>query len=256
MQTLLQYPSTDGIQLNGIFQEAESPKRAVVMMHGLSSSKEEPIYSVLCSRLLPLDVNCFRFDFRGHGKSSGAPEEMTIRGEVDDIAASLHLVRKRWQLPVSILAASFGAATTLTYLQKYGTEGIESLVLLNPVLDLERTFLKPELPWAQRSFHAEGFRSLNEKGYLLIDGNFRMGKDVVEEMKTVRPYETLRSTSLPTLTLHGDQDTFVSYDIAKQYGFPNAQSRFVSIPGAEHGFGRPEETRLVADTIADWFAQL
>ena len=256
MQTHLQYPSTDGIQLDGVLLETEVPKRAVLMLHGINSSKEEPLYPLFADRLLPLGINSFRFDFRGHGKSTGQSEEMTIRGEVDDAAASLRLIRERWALPVSIIAASFGAATALMLLEKYGTEGIESLVLLNPVLDLERTFLKPELPWAKRSFHEEGFRSLKEKGYLLIDGHFRVGKSLIEEMETIRPYEVLRSLNLPTLTLHGDRDTFVSYDIARQYGRPNSRSRFVTIPGAEHGFGRPEDTRLLTETVVGWFATM
>ena len=256
MQTCLQYPSTDGIRLDGVFQETEAPKRSVLMLHGINSSKEEPLYPLLANRLLPLGINSLRFDFRGHGKSAGKSEEMTLRGEAEDAAVSLKLIRDRWTLPVSIIAASFGAAALLKLLKEYGTEGVESLVLLNPVLDLERTFLKPELPWARRSFHEEGFRSLKERGYLLIDGHFRVGKALIEEMKTFRPYDVLCSLELPTLTLHGDRDTFVSYDIARQYGYPNPRSRFVTIPGAEHGFGRPEDTRVLIETVIQWFAAL
>ena len=83
-----------------------------------------------------------------------------------------------------------------------------------------------------------------------------MGKSLIEEMETIRPYEVLRSLNLPTLTLHGDRDTFVSYDIARQYGRPNSRSRFVTIPGAEHGFGRPEDTRLLTETVVGWFATM
>lgn len=63
MQTHLQYPSTDGIQLDGVLLETEVPKRAVLMLHGINSSKEEPLYPLFADRLLPLGINSFRFDF-------------------------------------------------------------------------------------------------------------------------------------------------------------------------------------------------
>ena len=53
MQTHLQYPSTDGIQLDGVLLETEVPKRAVLMLHGINSSKEEPLYPFLPTGCFP-----------------------------------------------------------------------------------------------------------------------------------------------------------------------------------------------------------
>lgn len=253
-ETTLRYPSSDGIILCGIYCQAhadQSVAGSVLLAHGISVDKdEEGFFTQLAHELACAGYSSLRFDFRGHGESTGKQEEMTVGGEYQDLAASVRHLRSLSHAPLSIIAASFGAASACRLLAE--RSDIRSAVLLNPVLDLRATFLRPTLPWAKQSFHEAGFEHASQHGYLLLDGHFRIGTALIDEMANVFPYRDLQRTAIPVLTIHGDADTYVPYEIAKQYGVPNQASRFVPVPDAEHGFGRPHERDFVIRHSLSW----
>ena len=248
------YPSTDSVQICALLHEpAESPKGNVVLAHGITVDKDEDgesqagigAFVQLADALCNAQYNILRFDFRGHGESGGLQEEMTIAGELLDLTASMDYARKRWPLPTALLAASFGAPSAVMYTAD--RQDIPCMVLWNPVLDLRRTFLEPDDPdgWAAQSFNPQGYAFLEEHGYMLLDGFFKLGKPLIGEMKKIKPFEYMKRIRCPVLTLHGDQDSYVPYEVAKKYARCNSQSEFVTVPGSEHGFGRPEDRQFV-----------
>jgi pimeloyl-ACP methyl ester carboxylesterase len=89
------------------------------------------------------------------------------------------------------------------------------LVLWNPVLDLRHTFLQPELPWGVENFGPAQRELLQRQGYLLVDGEFALGRVLFEEFGRYRPAEPFLTSRQPALVVHGDKDSYVSYDIAK-----------------------------------------
>src|SRR5699024_7320364 len=121
---------------------------------------------------------------------------------------------ERWPEPLSVLAASFGAVSSSLLLPVLGTR-IDSLVLWNPVLDLEHTFLNPELPWGMENFGPEQQRELDTSGCLWIDGEFPISPIMWREFSLYDPFSAYTSSRVPSLVVHGDQDTYVSYGIAK-----------------------------------------
>ena len=60
-------------------------------------------------------------------------------------------VKETTDLPIIVLAASFGAVSTLNYIKNENSSYISKLILLNPVLDLNATFIKPTLPWGKKN---------------------------------------------------------------------------------------------------------
>jgi alpha-beta hydrolase superfamily lysophospholipase len=247
------YESKDGTKLCAEWQDAVGSARGVVVLaHGITATKEEDgVFTALAEALAHHGFHSLRFDFRGHGESGGAQEDITIMGERKDLAASVEYARSRSPLLLGIVAASFGAVSACCYAES--STDVSCLVLWNPVLDLRKTFLEPELPWAQQSFNPQGFVFLKQHGYLLLDGHFKIGQQLIEEMKHQRPYECLSRLQIPVLTLHGDQDTYVSYDVSCQYGKPNSRSQFVTVPGSEHGFGPIQDRDFVISRTVEWF---
>lgn len=60
----------------------------------------------------------------------------------------------------------------------------------------------------------------------------------------------MNDLSIPVLTIHGDHDSMVPFEIAKKYGTPNNQCSFVTIEGADHGFTNPDDEDFThPDTI-------
>lgn len=231
------YSSKDGTRLCGIFLLPKKIKGFVLLTHGINVDKNEwdDLYVDMAKKLCDKGVASFRFDFRGHGESGGAEREMTIIGEVIDIAASVEQIKKKWTGKISIVSTSFSAGATIIYISRE-KNNIERVVLMCPVLDYDATFLRPTLAWARDSFNKIGYKHLSKKGFLLLDGEFEIGVKLVEEMKIIEPYAILQGTNLPVLTMHGDRDEMVPYNISKKYGKPNSKSKFLSIKDANHGF--------------------
>jgi len=126
----------------------------------------------------------------------------------------------------------------------------DQLVLWNPILDLRRTFIEPELPWGQANFTADAWRWAMTEGALLVDGAFELGRALLTEFGRYRPGEVFGSSDVPALILHGDRDSYVSYDIA----WAAAQARgciFHTVAGSDHGFDtREREDEAIAVTVA------
>lgn len=231
------YKSLDGIRLCGVFTIPAMPKGFTLMVHGITVDKNEwnNFYAELARILYERKIASFRFDFRAHGESEGLQRELTVMGELVDIKASIKKIKEKWKRKISIIAMSFGAGPAILYTAQ-NLDTVNCLILLCPVIDYESTFLNPIVPWAKESFNEKGFKDLEEKGFLLLDGVFEIGVKMVEEFRIIKPYEYLKKITCPVLTIHGDRDSMVPYKISKKYGSPNKFSKFVTLKGADHGF--------------------
>jgi len=167
-----------------------------VLAHGITGNREEGgLLSDLAARLGQRGFGSLRFDFRAHGQSVGAQDAMMIAGQVLDLAASVDWLGGHQPGPLCIVAASIGAVSTCRTWRRMAAWAC--LLLLNPVLDLQRTFLKPEAPWPGRSFNAAGFEHLEKHGFLWLDGHFKIGRTLVDEMRTCRLYQKLAGLDIP-----------------------------------------------------------
>ena len=249
----IQFRSVDGLKLYGILHKsAIKPNGNILMLHGITVDRnEEGLFTKTARRFCRNGYNVFRFDFRGHGESEGKQEDMTIIGEILDIDAAFTFLNAYQNLPTGMLIASFGAASGVIYAaNKFG---IACIVLWNPVLDLIKTFIHPVLPWGHASFNREGFKHLTEKGYLVLDNNFKVGAHLIWEMKLIKPYEYMKMIKCPVITMHGDQDTYVPFDVSERYYQCNPNSDFIPIFGSEHGFGKAQDQEIVINRSLDWF---
>ena len=251
-ETALRIASTDGVQLDArLTQTDETPKGMVVLVHGIASEKEEGgLYTRLAAALAAAGFDSLRFDFRGHGQSSGNSVDMTIRGETEDLSAAVACARQYSDAPLGILAASFGTVSTMNYLKEGGN--LRTLVLWNPVLDLQHTFTRPQMPWGKALFSEEKRAEMERTGVLHI-GAHSYGRRLFEEMETHFPYRVLEGLAIPVLTVHGDRDEITSYALSMQYGAPNEQSETLTLPGVGHGFGVKGQEAI--DASVAWFAR-
>lgn len=235
------FESIDGVELSGSFVPATDSQHYCLLAHGITGDKDEygDFHRNICDNLYESGIGSIRFDFRGHGESDLAQRDVTVLGLLLDIkAAYLKLCDKTDISELSVLASSFGSPPSIFFTQQY-SDKISNLILLNPVLDFEATFLRPIVPWARESFNDSGMDHLQEKGYLVLDGAFEIGAEMVEEFRYLSPTAVLSDFDTPILAIHGDEDTKVPHSITKQYGTPTSDSEFVTVPGAGHGFSDP-----------------
>ena len=97
--------SRRGVRLAGLLHlPAGAPRSpaapAVVLCHGMESTKEGTKHQALAARLTALGYVCLRFDFSYVGESGGAFEDLTISGEVEDLGGAVDfLTRARGRRP-------------------------------------------------------------------------------------------------------------------------------------------------------------
>jgi hypothetical protein len=77
----------DGLHLAAtIVTPDEAGDRAIVLVHGGGVTREEGgFFTRLAAGLGEAGVASLRFDFRGHGKSEGRQEELTLAAILNDI---------------------------------------------------------------------------------------------------------------------------------------------------------------------------
>jgi uncharacterized protein len=257
--TSLTLPSDD-LTLHATLVSADAPHGLALLAHGITADRHEDGFFTQLAAILAAKagISSLRFDFRGHGESSGPSTVATVDGEVRDINNALAELRTHEPgLPLGVIAASFGAVAA-SHLLAMNSADFAFAVLLNPVLDMRRTFIEPELPWARESFTPAAVRaSLVEGATLTIDDHFTISADFVRDMHVgPEPLELLADVRLPMLVVHGDADTYVSVGIAESFARTHPTTDFRAIVGAEHGFERAEDAAAVADIVADWINAL
>jgi alpha-beta hydrolase superfamily lysophospholipase len=224
----------------------------VILAHGITVDMDEGgMFVRLAERLAAEGFGVLRFSYRGHGKSGGTQRGVTVAGEMLDLQAAVDHAVAALPGPLSVLAASFGAVSTTISLP-YLTDRIHSLVLWNPVLDLRNTFVEPELPWGLENFNAAQRELLTSQGYLLVDGEYELGRVLFEEFHRYRPVDDFISSTVPALVVHGDHDGSVSYDIARTAAQRHTDCVVHTVKDSDHGFdSREREDEAIAVTV-DW----
>lgn len=250
----VELPSVDGVRLDAAIHPAtEGGNRgAVIQVHGINANMTEGgMFVRLADRLADAGFNVLRFSFRGHGGSGGTQRGATIAGELLDLQAAVEYTVERFPGRLSIVASSFGAVSTSLSLPWLG-DRLGRLALWNPVLDLQRTFVKAELPWGQENFSADQQTLLPTQGFLMLDGEFEVGRVLFEEFDHYRPLDYLVASTVPTLVVHGDRDSAVSYEIAQHAAAAKPNTEFHTVQGSDHGFDTREREDEAVTVTADW----
>jgi uncharacterized protein len=253
----LELTTDDGLWLDAVTHPAGGQPRlgTVIQAHGITVTMDEGgMFVCLADRLADSGFDVIRFSFRGHGGSGGTQRGVTIAGEMLDLQAAVVYARRALPGPLSIVAASFGAVATALSLP-YLADHLTGLVLWNPVLDLRHTFVEPQLPWGVQNFGPEQQERLRRGGFLLVDGEFELGRVLFEELKVYRPRDAFVACPVPALVLHGDRDSYVSYDIAKDAAAAQGQSQFHTVRGSGHGFDSPDREEEAIAVTVDWLTR-
>lgn len=103
----------DGIELATRSWLFEGRARAtVVLVHGLSASKDHPNVVALATKIRSCGVDVISYDARGHGSSGGSSTLGQM--ERNDVAAAVERARSR-HARVVVVGASMGAVAALSY---------------------------------------------------------------------------------------------------------------------------------------------
>ena len=252
------FQNSDNLKLCGILSKAKNPlfkNKCIVLCHGITVDKNESnnVFGILAKALNNVGFDVFRFDFRGHGESEGNSIDLTIAGEEKDLEAAVAFLKDKGYLEFGILGASFGGGAVCYYSSKH-QDTVKAVILMNSVIDYAEN-LNPTLPWTKKYWGKAAFEKIDKFGYTEIGSKkFKIGKEFVKDIKTLKPWIEALRLKIPVLFVHGDKDTYVSYNDSVKYSKMLENPQLVTIKGGEHGFSNSKEhLALAKKAIIDFF---
>jgi len=235
----LRLRTVDGFEI-AVVTHGRADQDVAVWMHGITVDKDEylGLYLDGAEFLEERGIASVRFDFRGHGDSSGTPGDFTVVGQNLDLRAVLDYVATKFGGPnvrIHLIRSSFGAPPAIFAAYRYQAQ-IASLCLIAPVLSYQRTFIHPETEWAQEIFSIKNLKGLDKKGRICFDKTFCVGHQLVEEMHIIDPSTALSQVRQRTLIFHGDKDSMVPYAATRQACRGLRHVHFVTLKNTDHGY--------------------
>lgn len=202
------FAAADGVQLHGWYVPCEAPRAFVLFSHGnggnLTHRKE------MLARLHGLRLAVLIYDYRGYGRSEGAPDEPGI---LADARAARRWLAERAGVPeteIVHLGESLGGGVAVDLAANDGARG---LILLSTFTSL------PDVA----AIH-----------YPLLPVRLLM-RSQLDSVSKIGRYPG------PTLVAHGDVDTLVPQELGRRlYEAATGQKRFVNLPGSDHNEDPPE----------------
>ena len=235
MEEEIHYSSTDDIELYGLLSQINGANEIVILCHGLKGDRtERGSFDHLVEALKANNINSFRLDFRGHGKSSGKDFEMTVSGEKEDLESTIKMLSKKGFEKIVVLGASFGASI-MSFVDYAKYSNVVGLISWYGALDYFGTI-------EEDSFFSEEHKKIAEKdGYFEIKSkrtgkSFRLGKDLYKEIYSLTPYIELSKVDLPILFVHGLKDKMVPYDLSIRVSELCKNSQLALIKNGDHTF--------------------
>ena len=232
------------------FKEIENAKANIILCHGITSDKNEynNFFLKFEAEILGQGLNSMRFDFRGHGDSNFREEDMTIAGELTDLETVSDFLHQENKLPQYIIASSFGSVSSILH-AKAKPSYLEGLILLNPVLDIKKTFISPGTAWSQKSINEKSISHLDEVGFIKLD-DYKMGPDLVSEFSQLSLLPSFIDLDIPIFILHGDDDNMVPLEYSIIFSKLNDDATLSVVEGVGHGFDDQQD--FVVKESIDW----
>lgn len=238
MEEKVFFETSDRLKLCGILSKAkDATDKCVILCHGIGYHKDEDedLFKNFSKRLCDLGFNVFRFDFRGHGESGGKSVDMTITGETMDLEAAVKFLQSKGFKDFGILSQSF-AGGAVSFFTASHQDVVKALVLWNSGIDYAEK-INPTLPWTTKYWGKPAFDRAEKFGFTEIGSKqFKVGRKLMDEVRTLKPWKELLKISTPTLFVHGDKDSYIRVEDSIKYSHMMKNAKLEIIKGANHGF--------------------
>lgn len=203
----------------------EDYKKAIVMCHGLTSSKDgrrgqlKNIAEKLCSD----GYKVIQFDFRGHGESSGIDTDVNLTGFQTDISTIIETYIKNEDF--YIFGFSFGGFAVNQWLYLTQNTSVKKVALIGPPLNpIYSSLLNTNEFCYQEIYDAMQDGSLDKNGYAYWKSkDWKISKKFLEQCYEYDYRKAISHLSNRTLLLQGKNDKNVDKNFnemyAKEYNF-------------------------------------
>jgi len=214
---------------------------AVILCHGMESTKEGTKHQALAARLAARGYACLRFDFSYVGESGGCFEELTISGEVEDLGGAVDFLAGRGVTTFGVLGSSLGGTVAVLFA---GTEPrVRTLVTIAAVA-LPLGIVQRMDPATVETWRRSGVRA---------EGGGRLRRDFLDDLERVDVLAAARRLTAATLVTHGADDEVVPVADAHALFAALAEPKALAItPACDHRYSDPAHLDALLARTVDW----
>ena len=209
----------DGIALDGwLFAPAGPPRAVLVFVHGKDINRQHFVGAA--RRFLDEGIAVVAFDQRAHGRSTGEFVTYGAR-EVGDLRLVIDVALKKWgrELPVVLVGESLGAAVAL---QTAAVDPRVRVVVAGAAFADLTTVIDD---------HAPSFLSREARAKAIEVAECAADFHVAD----ISPERSARSITVPTLLLHGSEDSYLPLRHSLRiYEGLAGPKRLVRLEGVDH----------------------
>ena len=232
----VEFPSRRGVRLVGCWHRGDG-RAAVILCHGMEACKEGTKSVRLAEALAARGIDALRFDFSYVGESEGEYLDLTVSGEVEDLAGAWAYARGRVRGPIGLIGSSLGGTVALLFAaQEPAVAALATIAAVAYPGRRART-----LPDAERQ------RWRREGSYDLFGS--RVGAAFLDDVERLDVPAALPGVRCPVLLTHGTADEVVPCSDVDEIAAGVGGAVSVRLyPGADHRFS---DLALLDQLLAD-----
>jgi uncharacterized OsmC-like protein/alpha-beta hydrolase superfamily lysophospholipase len=243
----LEFPNEQGQVLSGLLETPPGnlPVGHIALFaHCFTCSKDVAAATRISRALAARGIAVLRFDFTGLGNSDGDFSNTNFSSNVQDLLAAARKLEEDYSAPQLLIGHSLGGAAVLLAAGELPAVKAVATIAAPATADHLRHLLKES---------AEEIESAGEATVQLGGREFRVRRQLLEDLDKHDSAEHIRKLGRALLVYHSPLDTIVSIDeAARIYRSAMHPKSFLSLDGADHLLSRPEDSDYVATTLAAW----
>jgi pimeloyl-ACP methyl ester carboxylesterase len=226
--------------------DGNGPFPAVLMLHGLGSSRDEVggIFSDSARVLAENGIASLRFDFRGFGKSAGDTGAFTLERQNMDAQIALQALATTARVDphrLGVTGFSFGGAAAIE-LAAARPDLVRSVVALTPAGDYRADMLD--------SMGQRVFDRARQDGIAGIDFGWRtmaLKQGFFDSLARHDPIAALARYQGPVTIINGEDDPYRKYAVRMIEAAAGRDRRAVVMQGSDHVFHvyKPSQSRVL-----------
>ena len=183
-----------------------------VFCHGFGSDRHGTKAEELYQHLTASGAGFVRFDFRGHGESDGAPEDLMLERQIEDLSTVVGAVRSQDpSARIVLIGSSLGGLTAAWFAARH-PEQVQCQVLLAPAFRAAERVLACLSAEERQAWRRDGIHRFERDGE-----HFALRWKVVEEARRHSFEDLIDTTSIPTWIVHGRRDETVPAELSQRF---------------------------------------
>ena len=227
----------------------DAGSRLWVLSHGIFVDKSENgRFERLSSLLEGAGISSAAFDLPGHGESVVPSRETSVDTMVWTLVDVLRWARGRYD-SVGLVASSFSGAVTSLAWPLIGDLLNDQLILINPVLRFDDTFVMPARPEMAAMFNDITFDRASRLGSFKPVPHFEMSREMLLDFRLLDVASAYEKIDRPHTIFHGDADELIPFESTREVAGRNAFATSTRIKGGVHAFTQSGHESTVWDQV-------